>query len=263
MYNAIINAVQTKIVPMVNSGDFYTIIPSGTAVQNARTSVLGDTLCRDGFHLHFGIGRYVSGVTALKASTRKKIEGIAYVPNGEDMGAALNGGTATNYVVAPELRYIALESANNAHIYPFNITESKYKNYADIVWNKSAYWWSEESNPVGYENMVTKESAPTQTNQNYYWCTQKFTKDTLPVGSLIVLSEGYSYRPEGWLDGTPNTTASRPANTSERVIEVTEAWWGNYTHRAFNIFQGTSPSIDISNMSENNINNIFKIIMYK
>jgi hypothetical protein len=179
------------------------------------------------------------------------------------MGAALNGGTATNYVVAPELRYIALESANNAHIYPFNITESKYKNYADIVWNKSAYWWSEESNPAGYENMVTKESAPTQTNRNYYWCTQKFTKDTLPVGSLIVLSEGYSYRPEGWLDGTPNTTASRPANTSERVIEVTEAWWGNYTHRAFNIFQGTSPSIDISNMSENNINNIFKIIVYK
>lgn len=262
MYNAIINAVQTKIVPMVNSGDFYTIIPSGTAIQNARTSILGDELDRDGYHLHYGIGRYTSGITALKSSTKKVVDGITYVPNGENMGAALNGGTATNYVVAPELRYIAIESAKNAHIYPFNVTESKYKSYADITWNKSAYWWSLEANPAGYENMVTT-AITSQSNQQYYWCSQKFTKEDLPVGSLIVLADGYSYRPEGWLESGANTASSRPANTNESIIEITESWWGNYTHRAFNIFKGDSPSVDISSMTESELDTIFKIIIYK
>lgn len=262
MYNAIINAVQTKIVPMVNSGEFYTIIPSGTAIQNARTSILGDELDRDGYHLHYGIGRYTSGIAALKSSTKKKVDGITYVPNGEDMGVALNGGTATNYVVAPELRYIAIESANNAHVYPFSVTESKYKSYADIDWTKSAYWWSTESNPAGYENMVTTEIT-TQTNQKYFWCTQKFTKEDLPVGSLIVLSDGYSYRPEGWLESGANTSNSRPANTNENIIEITDAWWGSYTCRAFNVFKGTAASEDISSMAKNDLDSVFKIILYK
>lgn len=44
MYNDIVNAVQTKVIP---NERFKYIIPNGTAVQNARTSQLGDTLCRD------------------------------------------------------------------------------------------------------------------------------------------------------------------------------------------------------------------------
>lgn len=234
MYNAIVNAVQTKIVPMVNSEEFYTIVPSGTAIQNARTSILGDTLNRDGFHLSYGIGRYTSGITAMRSTTGKKIDGITYVPKGENMGAALDGGTASEYVITPELRYIAIESAKNAYIYPFSVTESKYKSYADMEWTKSAYWWS----------------------------TKKFTKEELPVGSLIILASGYSYRPEGWLTSGANETNDRPANTTENVIEITEEWWGNYKYRAFNIFKSTSVSTDISEMSESEINNVFKVILF-
>lgn len=40
------------------------VIPTGTAVQNARTSYLGDTLHRDSKHLSYGIGRYIASMTA-------------------------------------------------------------------------------------------------------------------------------------------------------------------------------------------------------
>ena len=39
------------------------VIPTGTAIQNARSSYLGDTLHRDNKHLSYGIGRYIASMT--------------------------------------------------------------------------------------------------------------------------------------------------------------------------------------------------------
>lgn len=36
------------------------IIPCGSAIQNARRTKLGDTLCRDGYHLNYTYGRYTA-----------------------------------------------------------------------------------------------------------------------------------------------------------------------------------------------------------
>lgn len=36
------------------------IIPCGSAIQNARHTKLGDTLCRDGYHLNYEYGRYTA-----------------------------------------------------------------------------------------------------------------------------------------------------------------------------------------------------------
>ena len=36
------------------------IIPCGQAIQNARATRLGDTLCRDGYHLNYEYGRYTA-----------------------------------------------------------------------------------------------------------------------------------------------------------------------------------------------------------
>ena len=54
MYEMIVKTVQKKILP---TNVFSTVIPSGTAIQNARTSFLGDSLNRDGFHLSIPLGR--------------------------------------------------------------------------------------------------------------------------------------------------------------------------------------------------------------
>ena len=73
----------------------------------------------------------------------------------------------------------------------------------------------------------------TASNSPYYIATEIFTKETLPVGAVIILDEGWQYRPEAWRELTKQ--ASRPALTAENTVIVTEEWWGDYTHRAFNL----------------------------
>ena len=60
MYNAIVDAVQTA---MAAHPEIEGVIPSGTAVQNGRTSWLGDTFNRDGYHLETTYGRFTAACT--------------------------------------------------------------------------------------------------------------------------------------------------------------------------------------------------------
>ena len=62
MYNAIVSTVGQKIV---TNNRIAKIIPSGTAIQNARTSYLGDTLTRDGYHLSLSQGRLIASASYL------------------------------------------------------------------------------------------------------------------------------------------------------------------------------------------------------
>jgi hypothetical protein len=59
MYDSIIACAQKL---MAAHPDLEFIIPSGTAVQNARTSFVGQHLNRDGYHLHYEHGRYISSL---------------------------------------------------------------------------------------------------------------------------------------------------------------------------------------------------------
>ena len=60
MYEVIVNAVDEKVR---SNPDIQIVIPFGTAIQNARTSIVGDNQTRDGFHLTMDLGRYVDGLT--------------------------------------------------------------------------------------------------------------------------------------------------------------------------------------------------------
>jgi len=59
MYNAILKTTQE----VSKLKDIHTVVPSGSAVQNARTSSLGDTLTHDGFHLEPTYGRFTAACT--------------------------------------------------------------------------------------------------------------------------------------------------------------------------------------------------------
>ena len=108
MYNQIVNAVKTKVVP---NDRFVAIIPNGTAVQNARTSFVGDTLCRDIYcHLTLDFGRYIAGLTLVSIVTGEDISSVKYSPNLDMLHKA-----------------IAIESVVNAISNPFEITNSKYE----------------------------------------------------------------------------------------------------------------------------------------
>lgn len=108
MYNAIIDSVKMEIA---NNKDISFIIPNGTAVQNARTSVLGDTITRDGFHMSYDIGRYITGLTYASIITGYPIDNIDFVP--DDLN--------------DKIKNICVESVNNAIKKPFTITRSLYK----------------------------------------------------------------------------------------------------------------------------------------
>ncbi len=108
MYKAITRTVQAKVLP--NEG-ITLIVPNATSIQNARTSYLGDTLTRDGYHLSYDIGRYIAGVTFFHAVTGIDVSNLTYAPDG----------------VSDEARKVAIESAINAVKTPYEVTLSQYK----------------------------------------------------------------------------------------------------------------------------------------
>lgn len=84
------------------------VSPTGTAIQNARTSKIG-LLTRDGYHLSLGTGRYIAGMTFIQALTGMDVSNNSWI-NGE----------ADCYD-----RKVAIEAVNNALANPFEITASK------------------------------------------------------------------------------------------------------------------------------------------
>ena len=109
MYNAIISAFKDKVLPKSEIA-FY--IPVGTAIQNVRTSFIGDKLNRDGFHLDLKLGRYTAGLTWFGKIMGLAIDDIAYVPDTLAIPAAcLN---------------VVKECVKNAIKKPYEITQSQY-----------------------------------------------------------------------------------------------------------------------------------------
>ena len=76
MFNSILNAVH-KVAKELG---VKIIVPSGTAVQNARTTPLGECITRDGYHLHKTYGRYVAACTWYEKIFRKNVVGNPYRP---------------------------------------------------------------------------------------------------------------------------------------------------------------------------------------
>ena len=56
------------------------VCPTGTAVQNARTTKLEAYLNRDGYHLSRDHGRYLAGVAFLCALTGESAERVSWWP---------------------------------------------------------------------------------------------------------------------------------------------------------------------------------------
>ncbi len=103
MYTNIISTVQEKVEPQ---SDIKAIIPCGTAIQNARTSFVGDKMTNDGMHLNT-LGEYIAGLTLVHKLTGLPIDNITY-----------KAGLSNNRVAA------AIEAVTNAVKKPYEITNS-------------------------------------------------------------------------------------------------------------------------------------------
>ena len=114
MYNGIVGATQNVVAPYVAAGRIEKIIPCGTAIQNARTSYIGDEFDRDGYHLNI-MGRIVTACTWYSVLTDSKLDELSV--NYFDDSHIGTSATLTDADKA-----MILETVNNAIAEPYQVT---------------------------------------------------------------------------------------------------------------------------------------------
>ncbi len=77
MYEAIVAASRA----VMKNHKFPVLIPAGTAIQNGRTSRLGDTFNADGYHLERTYGRYTAACTWFEAISGLDVTANPYHPS--------------------------------------------------------------------------------------------------------------------------------------------------------------------------------------
>lgn len=76
MYSAIVDAVwRAKELAPIDI-----IVPAGTAIQNGRSSYIGDNFCSDSYHLDVNIGRYTAACTWFEALFNVNVIGNSFKP---------------------------------------------------------------------------------------------------------------------------------------------------------------------------------------
>lgn len=109
---------QMKMYSMINAAvrqalednpSIKILIPSGTAIQNGRTSYLGDRFNRDGYHLDLTFGRYTAACAWFEAISKKDVRKNPYYP------PAIDEKTAK----------VCREAAHNAVRNPWEVTPMK------------------------------------------------------------------------------------------------------------------------------------------
>jgi len=112
MYEAICATVQSKIKLKKDGGDFDFIIPSGTAIQNAR-KFFGDKMNHDGTHLN-NLGSYIGSAMWIKSITGIDLTGLStgYVANKKK-------GNSLPITIDAAAKSQIVKAVNDAHANPF------------------------------------------------------------------------------------------------------------------------------------------------
>ena len=246
MYNAIVNTVQSLVVGNWNIEGF---LPSGTAIQNLRTSYLGDTLTRDGYHLSLDIGRYTAALVWYKQLFGADLTNLTVVPK--------------NYPYVAQHLPAIKEAVNNAIETPFEVTPSTFTEYDpsmnELTDDDKAYLVELGLNPDDYMLLPlgttlkayynsTSSSASTLVSGDStsvrFFATMLFTQETLPVGSVINVMSGYQYRLEGWQTlNTPNNQGRLDTTTVDMIVD--EELYTKYTYIGFNVSKAGGATVTI------------------
>lgn len=230
MYKSIVNCVKNKIA---NNHIYDFIIPAGTAIQNARTSYVKDTLTIDGYHLN-SLGEFIIGLTWVLEITNWDINDL-------DINK-IPGEFREDIEMIKE---VAKAAYNNK----LEITSSQYLEKPIYEIDYSKYFLLEWQPTIGFWNSQSSIDLLINDSISYQFVSSgvRFTKDELPIGTIIEVDEGYGYRPEGWTNKDETNKATRPGNVTTKRVYVDELWWGNYEVRAFNVYK-TPNRVDMTNL---------------
>lgn len=106
MYHAIVYCAMRALE---ENPELKGVIPTGTAIQDARTSSLGCDLTRDGYHLAYKLGRYIAACTWFDVLFGAQVSGIEYAPAG----------------ISAEERRLCQEAADTATAHNFEVVGVK------------------------------------------------------------------------------------------------------------------------------------------
>ncbi|MDE7407042.1 MAG: DUF4886 domain-containing protein, partial [Muribaculaceae bacterium] len=96
MYRAIVDANNRA----AKLGKIKIIVPAGTAIQNARTSFMGDRMNRDGYHLDLGVGRFTAACTWYEKLFGRDVTENTYLPDGMNPDLARAARAAAHAAVS-------------------------------------------------------------------------------------------------------------------------------------------------------------------
>ena len=112
MYNAIVSTTQTALANSQVKKYVKGVIPTGTAVQNLRTSYWFDGITRDGSNLSY-MGKILSAMMLLRSVVGVDINNLTF-ESYEELAFA-----------KPDLAVLK-EAVNNAYAKPYEVTQSAY-----------------------------------------------------------------------------------------------------------------------------------------
>lgn len=117
-----------------------------------------------------------------------------------------------------------MTEADKAYLASLGLNPADYE-VLDLGLKFSSYWLSTNAKTT----LVT-----TASNSSQFIATKIFNSQTLPVGSVIKIADGFQYRPEGWEKLSTANALGRPDNMTEGMI-VDEEFFSKFNFRAFNV----------------------------
>ncbi len=262
MYDMIIDCVEHCIE---TEPRFASTIPAMTAIQNARTSFLGDNLNRDGYHLDYNIGRYVAGLCWYAALTGCPVDAITYNPAPQkitdDMLAvareAVTNAIATPKAVTPSAittgtlpdpdagaldPSVVLDPADfyeaDANLAATQSIDLAKYTRLDWKYLENTYW-----NCSSSPNTTTPGTSASTYHQNVC-VNRKYALDELPAGTVFICDSGWQYRLELYTDPDKKFTGKRPSLSTAAIFTLTDDFLGEAKYVAWNI--AAHPKADIS-----------------
>ena len=243
------------------------VIPAGTAIQNLRTSYVGDHVTRDGYHMNYGFGRYTVSLTWYAILTGGSVDQVNWIPEKYPDVAGYLPVLKESVKNALEEPYYVLESSYGTDKIPVSsepidpsavLDPADYleadtalakafgtdlSNYTLLTWDylKNTYW-----NCTSRAGTNTPGSTASTYNQNICTKNKYSVEKELPVGTIFICDPGWRYRLEIFPDATSKYTGTRPEGCTVPFLILSEEILNGCTYIAWDV--SSEPKTDISNI---------------
>ena len=136
MYNAIVQAANEA----ADRANIDIVVPAGTAIQNGRTSIVGDTFDRDGYHLETTYGRFTAASTWYEMITGDDVAQNNYVPSTITPTRAIIAKNAASLAVANPNSVSSMSDEWGVNLTvdftrPIYISFGSGSGSSDVTWN--------------------------------------------------------------------------------------------------------------------------------